>query len=67
MMEQKYFLCYDVQVAGQASVTRQGRSETIFPYDKDFSLVVCDNLCDIHGQGTHWIEDETGTVITREE
>lgn len=63
----QYFLCYDTPLSFDPKFThlrRKGRQLTDKYDGLKFMLEVASKLCGIYGEGTHWIEDEDGSVVT---
>lgn len=66
MGNMQYFLCYDTPVGFINGVVhrRVGREKIhIHSTNKAFSLGVADKMCELYGNRTHWIEDETGEIV----
>lgn len=66
----KYFLCYHTPVGVRSDgsfVMRIGKQYVYPADDLDMALGVCDYMVLEYGAGTHWIEDEEGNRVERNE
>lgn len=63
----EFYLCYDTPVGKRPDgslVRRTGKQKLDFDArDLDMNIGVCDQMISFFGNGTHWIEDETGEVV----
>jgi hypothetical protein len=65
-----YKLCYDTPLGynSNGEIHRRKGSETTSmgrQYDRDYNILWTEKMCEIYGDGTHWIEDEEGQKVTR--
>lgn len=64
-----FFLCYDVVLRFGLSygIHRAGKNKLHDSYDKGLAISLAEHYNKMFGEGTHWIEDETGERIYPEE
>lgn len=62
-----YYLCYNTPVGERPDgsfVYRVGKQTLDFDkFDLDMNKSVCETMNSMYGDGTHWVEDETGEKV----